>query len=266
MVLHELVPEALKLLDRPQELPSVIPWSSPVIAFGDPSLCSVATLGLNPSNREFMDAQGRELTGAQRRFPTLSTFSISGWHCADHQNLAEIVASQADYFTRNPYDRWFRPLDQLIRPLGVSYYPPVGGACHLDLVPLATTRKWGSLRGEERALLLQKSGEILLRTLRTSPIDTLILNGTSVVRAFEEFACVDLNRHPAPEWTLRRSRGADVGGVSFRASITAVGGVPLGRELLVLGYNHNIQSSFGVTKAACRSISNWIMSQTGGAK
>ena len=41
----------------------VIPWSCPVPSFGDFSQATVATLGLNPSNREFVDESGKELEG-----------------------------------------------------------------------------------------------------------------------------------------------------------------------------------------------------------
>ena len=47
---------------------NVIRWSSPVPSFGDLSRSRVATLGLNPSNREFVDPDGQELSGAERRF------------------------------------------------------------------------------------------------------------------------------------------------------------------------------------------------------
>jgi hypothetical protein len=44
---------------------------------------------------------------------------------------------------RNPYRRWFDPLDQALRAaFGVSYY--AGTACHLDLVQWATTPVWNN--------------------------------------------------------------------------------------------------------------------------
>ena len=51
------------------EATDVIPWSCPVPAFGDLSTSFVATLGLNPSNREFVDKAGNELEGASRLSP-----------------------------------------------------------------------------------------------------------------------------------------------------------------------------------------------------
>ena len=41
----------------------IIPWSCPVPAFGDLSGPRLATLGINPSNREFVDSPGTSLRG-----------------------------------------------------------------------------------------------------------------------------------------------------------------------------------------------------------
>ena len=36
----------------------VIPWAAPILLFGNLYQARVATLGLNPSNREFVDVAG----------------------------------------------------------------------------------------------------------------------------------------------------------------------------------------------------------------
>ena len=38
----------------------------------------------------------------------------------------------------------------------------------------------------------------------------------------------------------------------------------MNRDILVLGYNHNIQSSFGVTNEAIRAIRDWVAERSGG--
>jgi hypothetical protein len=40
--------------------------------------------------------------------------------------------------------------------------------------------------------------------------------------------------------------------------VRALSGVQLGREVLVLGFNHNIQSSFGVTTRVRAAIRQWV--------
>jgi len=52
---------------------SVIRWGAPVPSFGDLSSSLVATVGLNPSNREFVDVAGHELRDTYRRFHTLGS-------------------------------------------------------------------------------------------------------------------------------------------------------------------------------------------------
>ena len=56
----------------------VIQWAAPVISFGNMSQSKIATLGLNPSNREFVDLAGNELCGHERRFHTLKSLNLRG--------------------------------------------------------------------------------------------------------------------------------------------------------------------------------------------
>src|SRR5688500_16035175 len=102
----------------------VIDWSCPVPSFGNLSTSRVATLGLNPSNREFVDERGNELQGASRRCHTLRSIGLSNWSDADVRHLRLIVDSCNAYFTGTPYDRWFRILDQVVSGANASYYDP----------------------------------------------------------------------------------------------------------------------------------------------
>ena len=75
-----------------------------------PSVAQVATVGINPSNLEFMDEAGNELQGAARRFHTLTSLGLQSWGEADSRHLETIAHSCSAYFDRNPYDRWFKRL------------------------------------------------------------------------------------------------------------------------------------------------------------
>jgi hypothetical protein len=235
---------------------SVIPWSSPVPVFGDLGTSTVATLGLNPSNREFVDANGRELDGGLRRFHTLRSLGIDTWASARIKHIRLIVDSCRRYFAVNPYDAWFRRLDNIIGARA-SFYGSAAAACHLDLIPYATARKWTELVPNERARLLRAAGDTLGVMLRDSSIRVLLLNGRSVIEHFVELSKTALSRRPINAWCLPRSK-APVLGYSYRGRITCFGSIPLGREVLVLGYNHNIQSSFGVTAGVVNSIRQWF--------
>ncbi len=251
---QELIDE---LIRAPLVGTSIIPWSCPVVSFGDSTSASLATVGLNPSNREFVDATGAELDGPYRRFHTLSSLGLSDWSHARTRHIGRIWESCVAYFSRNPYDAWFRQLDFLVRDTGASYYGVNAGACHLDLIPYATARKWVQLSQYERMRLLERSGHVLGRLISSSRIDVLVLNGRSVVERFETAADTELATHEMPDWNLRR-QSASVRGIAYEGVVNTFGGAKLCREVLVLGYNHNVQSSFGVTTGVRCAIRNWI--------
>ena len=257
--MNSLVSTLLRRLDDESLIGTgIIPWSSPVLSFGDLSTARVATLGLNPSNREFVDGDGKELDGASRRFHTLTSLGLSAWSDAKPRHLSLIAESCRAYFATNPYDTWFKRLDKVIAGLNVSYYSSLFGACHLDLVPYATAEKWTDLTRQQRLRLLDSAGDTLGLLLRDSPIQVLVLNGSSVVEHFERVASKHLERATIRAWTLKRDSGPGVPGIAYTGVVRAVGGMRLGRDIHVLGFNHNIQSSFGVTTQVTEAIRDWI--------
>jgi hypothetical protein len=46
--------------------------------------------------------------------------------------------------------------------------------------------------------------------------------------------------------------------VAYRGVVEVLSGLPLGNRVMVLGYNHNLQSSFGVTNEVLGAIRRWI--------
>lgn len=237
---------------------NVIPWSCPVPSFGDPALSIVGTLGLNPSNREFVDGAGNELDGALRRFHTLKSLGLSRWSDATARHLQLIVELCRAYFSRNPYDGWFRKLDYLITGTKASYYDHSLRACHLDLIPYATSCKWTELTPKQRSLLVSVSGDTLGMLLRDSNIRLLVLNGNSVVEQFQNMAGISFEKRVMDRWALPRRLQSDVAGIAYKGVVREVSGIQLKRDLLVLGFNHNIQSSFGVTSQVRDAIRRWI--------
>ncbi len=240
------------------ESTDVIPWSCPVPALGDPSTSFVATLGLNPSNREFVDEAGNELAGPARRLHTLRSLGLTRWSDADAGHLEQIEDSCRRYFSRNPYNEWFRSLDQIIAGTRASYYSMFAGACHLDLIPYATWRKWTDLSTRQRSSLLGLGGDTLGLLLRHSAVRLIVVNGMTVMENLQRVAGVELDRVAMGDWTLPRRAGRGVGGFAYRGAVRKVAGVDLGRAILVLGFNHNLQSSYGVTSAVKDAIRDWI--------
>lgn len=236
---------------------SVIPWGSPVPSFGNLLSSRIATIGLNPSNREFVDVDGKELDGINRRFHTLKSLGINEWSEATENHLQLISKSCKEYFIRNPYN-WFKKLDYLISGTAMSYYFPSTDACHLDLVPYATESKWANLSSIQRVNLLDQTGDTLGILLKNSNIKLLILNGQTVVDNFQKISNIQFEKSLIPEWRLSRKNSNGISGYSYSGDIDFLGGIRLKNSIKVLGYNHNIQSSFGVTTKVQTEIRNWI--------
>lgn len=251
------LPRLVRTLDnRAMAQWNVIPWSSPVPAFGDPGKAKVATLGLNPSNLEFVDRTGKELDGSRRRFHTLNSLGLTRWSDARTSHLRMILDACRAYFSRNPYNGWFRRLDAIIAGTGHSYYDSFTHACHLDLIPYATACKWTDLSREQRVSLLAAASDTLAALLRESTVRILILNGRAVVEQFQAIAG-PLRKVEMASWSLPRA-STPVMGYAYKGVIRRISGADVGREIVVIGFNHNIQSSFGVTKDVIQSISRWV--------
>lgn len=239
----------------------VMGWTCPVPYFGRLRDSTLATLGINPSNREFVDDTGRELDGASRRFPTLGSLGLRTWADASSLDLTAIVSACDRYFSGNPYGRWFDPLDVLVRAAGSSFYSTERPASHLDLVPYATHVKWGALRPTQQRALMHCGRDLFAALLRDSVVEMLVLNGSAVVRQFEEVAQLNLTRDHEPSWDLPRRGSKRVRGVAYTGSVGRIGTIDLGRSIAVVGFNHNLQSSFGVTRRARDAIASWVAVQ-----
>lgn len=237
---------------------NVIPWGCPVPSFGDLSQSRIATVGLNPSNREFVDNVGNELNGELRRFHTLTSLGLKRWSDISSVQLGQIADFCRTYFTRNPYHRWFKELDHVISGTNTTYYDSSAQACHLDLIPYATKCKWTELTSGQRSALLTLSGDTLGLLLKDSPVRLLILNGQTVINNLQEISGAKLTRRAMRSWTLPRRSGQGVVGYAFRGEVRELGGIKLKRKIHVLGFNHNLQSSFGVTRVVKARIRDWI--------
>lgn len=236
----------------------VIRWASPVVSFGDLRSSKVATIGLNPSNREFMNQMNIELDKSDRRFHTLKSLGVSKWSDVEERDLELILDSFNNYFIKNPYDTWFKKLDYLLSSTGISYYFPSSQLCHLDLVPYATSLKWSELRVDQRDFLLEISMEPVGLMIKESPVKVIILNGQTVVDETQKMTGIDFVKQHMTNWTLPRDKGDGIKGYSYSGVITSFGNINLSREVHVLGYNHNIQSSYGVTRRVQTNIRKWI--------
>lgn len=207
---------------------NVLVHSTPVVAFGDPSRSTVATLGINPSRTEFFEG-GAELTGALRRFETFRSLGIERLDNAADEIVLRVWHRCLRYFHGNPY-RWFNPLERMLNAVDASYF--ADSACHLDLTQWATDPTWKHLTRLARKRLLAEDARFLKIQLESEGIRLLLLNGRTVLAEFQTMCGARLVREPET--------------VSDRAVTTQLYTGALG-HVHVIGWSTNLQSSFGVT-------------------
>ena len=212
-----------------------------------------------------MDSAGSALTGPQQRFETLYSLGLRSWQEARKRDVDRSLQRCLEYFQGNPFDRWFRPLDRLISGMNVSFYE--GSACHLDLVPFATEQKWSELSSWQRNRLLELGAPTLVRTIEMSDVRVLVLNGASVIREFCKLSCIELMSQEMCNWRAPNSSAPSPQAARcfvFSATVDRIGQSKLNRNLLILGFNFNLQSSFGVTRRMTDELGRWLSSQTRG--
>jgi hypothetical protein len=212
---------------KPDGLP-VVPGSTPVISFGDIRTAEVATLGLNPSRLEFLDRNGSELAGAERRLETLSSLGERDLSSASPDAIRRVFEGCNNYFHRCPYRKWFDVLENILSLLEASYY--TGASCHLDLVQWATNPTWGRLRNAVKKTLIEADLSFLRKQLSQGHIRVLLLNGSGVVNAYtRSFGC-ELAEKVIP------------GKVGWKLFIGCNA-----QGVRVIGWNKNLQGSQGVS-------------------
>lgn len=238
----------------------VIPWATPILYFGNIKKSKIATLGINPSDKEFLDRNLIILKGEQSRFFTLESLGINSWKDLNEYQYSQIQQTFDNYFKNNPYNVWFKKLDYIVSGCSKSYYFPSEGVCHLDLTPFATKKKWSALSKDTQTSLLKKTQHILAQILKESSINTLILNGNSVVKYLEKISNSFFESNDIKEWYLTRNGEKLVKGIVYTGFIKQIGELDLGKEIRIIGFNHNIQSSFGVSKDVLSSMREWFSS------
>jgi hypothetical protein len=232
---------------------NILMEGQPIQYFGKIDTAKIATIGLNPSDKEFYSDKFEELTSGLRRFNTLSSLNINNWRNIEKINILQLKYSMDKYFKINPYKRWFNQLENLFFDTGYSYYND--SACHIDLTPYATTVKWSSLSKSEQIHLLKESKHDFISTVEKSKVTAIVLNGSSVINGFLNSFDLELDKQKNEKWDIKTSRGV-VAGYSFKGVITLDK-----RKILVLGYNHNLQSSFGLSKKIKDNLKLWVSSE-----
>jgi hypothetical protein len=173
----------------------VVPWSTPVVAFGNVRESTVATLSWNPSKLEFLGRDGNELVGDERRLETLTSLGVTDLASASDDAVCRVFDACNNYFHSHPY-HWFNKLERILKHVNASYCN--GSACHLDLVQWATDRSWSRLHHDEQDTLIKADVCFLKAQLCNEKLRLLLLNGTGIRREYEKWLGGKLEESPLP--------------------------------------------------------------------
>lgn len=222
---------------------SELALSTPVLFRGHQPTARVASVGINPSIREFYSRSGSELTGDKRRFETTSSLEVESMSDVTETMEARMRQRCLSYFRCNPYMDWFAPMEQLIRGItGCSFFD--GSAYHLDLVHWATDPLWGRLGKEVQRDLLLRDRPAVVEQLGSPSLEIIYLNGKTVCDEVGNF--VALSSRPArflgqgPQRRFHRGRHG---------------------KAMVIGSSSNIQEERLKTADRAGFI-KWIMSES----
>lgn len=181
----------------------VLKGSTPVVSFGDVRSAWVATLGLNPSDSEFVE-RDRWLTGDKQRFESLRTLGLKRPEDANDDQVLRILDACYGYFDGpNPFWKWFKPLERLLgEALEASYTD--GSAAHLDLVQWATRPVWNKIPDKAvRRRLIEADRAFLAQQLAQESVRLVLMNGRTVM---EQVAEIGVELDPI---ALPRTRGRE---------------------------------------------------------
>lgn len=78
--------------------PSTVPGTLPVLFFGDLLSAEVASVGLNPSEQEYLSKDGTVLAGPAQRFATLGSLGADDRASLTDDQCAEAVEWMRDYY------------------------------------------------------------------------------------------------------------------------------------------------------------------------
>jgi hypothetical protein len=228
----------------------ITPGSTPVVAFGNPMTATVATIGINPSSREFLDAKGQLLSEENRRLADFQSLGIKS-HKDINESVAKRVLEESNsYFRRHEsVYKWFEPLQTyVLDPAKASFREST--AAHLDLVQWSTAPVWGAIKdAKARDLLIQDDIRFLGEMLKAASYKVVFMNGSTVVKTLEKFGLVEIEQDG---WTPL--------GKGTKKSALWKGRV-IGSDAVCLGWSLNLQH-YQTTSDNKQRLSNWIAQET----
>ncbi len=191
-----------------KRFPYVVPNSIPILWFGDlnayrMSDLRVVTVGLNPSNMEFLSKRGATNYNVIHRFPKAA--SLVGKSRLSSVDIQIYEDSMNNYFINNSngkstwYRTWFSNNEAALHGLDASYFDSVTYkriAIHIDLQTPVATEKWSSLTNNQKQVLHNNLGYSFSQLLNQLDPHVII---TSMNRDYIKNYFIDNNNIPCEE-------------------------------------------------------------------
>ena len=190
----------IEFMSKPRDC-GVIRGSTPVVSFGDFTKARVATLGINPSSREFKDSSSAGTTNGllpegKKRLADYESIGMFSTDPLDDDTAEYVLSSEGakeiwekcrDYFKGpNAYWSWFSDLEKILNFTGNSFKNDT--ACHLDLSPWATDPVFSGLTNDQQERLLLGESDFLSWQIAKSNIELVIFNSA---QAYERLQAID---------------------------------------------------------------------------
>ena len=185
---------------------SEVVWgSTPVVSFGDFTTAKVATLGINPSAKEFMDTSASGTTNellpdGKKRLADYESLGLMSTDPYDDDTAQYVLGAEGskeiwekcrDYFKGpNAYWSWFGDLENVLSGASFSYKD--SSACHLDVSPWATDPIFRELTKAQQQQLLLGESDFLEWQIAKSNIELVVINGATVFESLKTLPAFNL--------------------------------------------------------------------------
>ena len=163
MAIDVLIKNSWAGFQKTKTCPFVVPNTIPILWFGDynaynTSELRIVTIGLNPSDREFIDKVG-SAPSVLLRFPKAA--SLVGKKTLSLSDICIYRSAMNSYFTNvnafggnTYYKPWFSSNEVALSGFDASYMPgKINTAIHIDLETPIATIKWSKLSKGQRLVL-----------------------------------------------------------------------------------------------------------------
>ena len=211
--LVDFVCNKIEFRSWPQDC-DVVRGSTPVVSFGDFTKAKVATLGINPSSKEFMDTSASGTTNellpeGKKRLADYESLGLMSTDPYDDDTAEYVLGPDGakeiwekcrDYFKGpNAYWSWFNDLEKVVNFTGKSYKDDT--ACHLDLSPWATDPVFSGLSKDQQQKLLLGESDFLSWQISKSNIELVIFNSAQAFDRLRELGTFSIFEAGIIEYT-----------------------------------------------------------------